>query len=113
VGFKGAKRSTSFAAQTCGQKVAEEAQTKGVPAVRVLLKGLGAGRMTAVKGLQMGGLEIVSVTDTTPVRQGLSFFAFVLVDVSGGVRAHCQTTVVKRCSPTILSLPHFCTVGNL
>ena len=67
VGFKGAKRSTSFAAQTCGQRCAEDSVEKGVPAVRVLLKGLGAGRQTAVKGLQMGGLEIVSVTDTTPI----------------------------------------------
>ena len=39
VGFKGAKRSTSFAAQTCGQRCAEDSVEKGVPSVRVLLKG--------------------------------------------------------------------------
>ena len=53
VGFKGAKRSTSFAAQTCGQRCAEDSVEKGVPSVRVLLKGLGAGRQTAVEGTKV------------------------------------------------------------
>ena len=67
VGFKGAKRSTSFAAQTCAQRAAETAVERGVKAVRVLIKGIGQGRQTAVKGLMAGGLDIVSVTDITPV----------------------------------------------
>jgi len=67
VGFKGAKRSTSFAAQTAGQRAAQLAVEKGVSAIRVLVKGLGAGRMTSIKGLQMGGLNVVSITDTTPI----------------------------------------------
>lgn len=39
---------------------------KGVERVRVLLKGLGPGRSTAVKGLKLGGLDIVEITDRTP-----------------------------------------------
>jgi small subunit ribosomal protein S11 len=63
---QGAKRSTSFAAQTAGQRAAEVAAGKGVERVRVLLKGLGPGRSTAVKGLKLGGLGIVEITDRTP-----------------------------------------------
>eukprot|EP00036_Acanthoecidae_sp_10tr_P010448 CAMPEP_0182923944 /NCGR_PEP_ID=MMETSP0105_2-20130417/5751_1 /TAXON_ID=81532 ORGANISM="Acanthoeca-like sp., Strain 10tr" /NCGR_SAMPLE_ID=MMETSP0105_2 /ASSEMBLY_ACC=CAM_ASM_000205 /LENGTH=318 /DNA_ID=CAMNT_0025061693 /DNA_START=100 /DNA_END=1057 /DNA_ORIENTATION=- len=61
VGFKGAKRSTSFAAQVAGQRAAEDAMQKGVERVRVKVKGLGPGRATAVKGLKMGGLSIVEI----------------------------------------------------
>lgn len=67
VGFKGARRSTAFAAQATGQTAAERAVEKGVSKVRVIVKGLGQGRAAAVKGLQLGGLAILSITDATPV----------------------------------------------
>lgn len=67
VGFKGARRSTAFAAQSAGQAAAQKAKERGVSTVRVLVKGLGQGRATAVKGLQLGGLSIISITDNTPV----------------------------------------------
>lgn len=40
---------------------------KGIQTVRVVVKGLGPGRTSSIKGLQMAGLNIVSVTDATPV----------------------------------------------
>nr|XP_046191801.1 28S ribosomal protein S11, mitochondrial-like [Oncorhynchus gorbuscha] len=45
----------------------QKATAVGVTFVRVLVKGLGPGRLSAIKGLTMGGLEVVSITDNTPV----------------------------------------------
>ncbi|XP_062380491.1 28S ribosomal protein S11, mitochondrial [Sardina pilchardus] len=66
-GFKNSKKSTAIAAQTAGISAAAKAQAKGVMTVRVVVKGLGPGRLAAIKGLSMGGLEVVSITDNTPV----------------------------------------------
>ncbi|KAF7653834.1 hypothetical protein LDENG_00077800 [Lucifuga dentata] len=66
-GFKNSKKSTPIAAQTAGISAAVKATAKGVTYVRVVVKGLGPGRLSAMKGLTMGGLEVVSITDNTPV----------------------------------------------
>nr|ACM09219.1 28S ribosomal protein S11, mitochondrial precursor [Salmo salar] len=66
-GFKNVKKSTPIAAQTAGISAAAKATAVGVTFVRVLVKGLGPGRLSAIKGLTMGGLEVVSITDNTPV----------------------------------------------
>lgn len=66
-GFKNAKKSTPIAAQTAGISAAAKATSKGITFVRVSVKGLGPGRLSAIKGLTMGGLEVVSITDNTPV----------------------------------------------
>lgn len=42
---------------------------KGIHTVRVTIKGLGPGRASSVKGLEMGGLNIISVTDDTPISE--------------------------------------------
>ncbi|NP_001135722.1 28S ribosomal protein S11, mitochondrial [Xenopus tropicalis] len=66
-GFKNAKKSTAVAAQTAGISAAAKAIGKGVSHVRVVVKGLGPGRLSAIKGLTMGGLEVISITDNTPI----------------------------------------------
>ncbi|XP_017281355.1 28S ribosomal protein S11, mitochondrial [Kryptolebias marmoratus] len=66
-GFKNIKKSTPIAAQTAGISAAAKATAKGVKFVRVMVKGLGPGRLSAIKGATMGGLEVVSITDNTPV----------------------------------------------
>ncbi|XP_038602996.1 28S ribosomal protein S11, mitochondrial-like isoform X2 [Tachyglossus aculeatus] len=45
----------------------QKATVKGVTHVRVVVKGLGPGHLSAIKGLTMGGLQVVSITDNTPV----------------------------------------------
>jgi len=45
----------------------EKAAGKGVTHVRVVVKGLGPGRLSAIKGLTMGGVEVISITDNTPI----------------------------------------------
>ncbi|KAM9826747.1 small ribosomal subunit protein uS11m [Syngnathus typhle] len=66
-GFKNIKKSTPVAAQTAAIAAAAKATAKGVTFVRVIVKGIGPGRLSAIKGLGMGGLEVVSITDNTPV----------------------------------------------
>ncbi|XP_054858158.1 28S ribosomal protein S11, mitochondrial isoform X2 [Eublepharis macularius] len=66
-GFKNAKKGTAVAAQTAGISAAAKACAKGVSHVRVVVKGLGPGRQAAINGLTMGGLEVISITDNTPI----------------------------------------------
>ncbi|KAM6202107.1 small ribosomal subunit protein uS11m [Rhynchocyon petersi] len=66
-GFRNAKKGTGIAAQTTGIVAAAKASGKGVTHVRVVVKGLGPGRAAAIKGLTMGGLEVISITDNTPI----------------------------------------------
>ncbi|XP_012644322.2 small ribosomal subunit protein uS11m isoform X2 [Microcebus murinus] len=66
-GFRNAKKGTGIAAQTAGIAAAAKATAKGVTYVRVVVKGLGPGRLSAIKGLTMGGLEVISITDNTPI----------------------------------------------
>ncbi|KAM3927441.1 small ribosomal subunit protein uS11m [Leptodactylus fuscus] len=66
-GFRNAKKSSSVAAQTAGISAATKAVDKGVVHVRVVVKGMGPGRVHAIKGLTMGGLDVISITDNTPI----------------------------------------------
>ncbi len=68
VGFKGAKRSTAFAATKAAMEVADRVIKKyGLKEVKVFVKGPGAGRNAAVKGLDSAGLRITTLIDRTPI----------------------------------------------
>ena len=67
VGFKGSRKSTPFAAQRAAETVAEKASKVGVREVEVRVKGPGAGRESAITGLQASGLAIKSIEDVTPL----------------------------------------------
>jgi small subunit ribosomal protein S11 len=67
VGFKGSRKSTPFAAQRAAETVAEKASKVGVREVDVRVKGPGAGRESAITGLQASGLAIKSIEDVTPL----------------------------------------------
>ncbi len=66
-GFKGARKSTPFAAQIAAEKAATNALTVGLKKIDVIVKGQGSGRETAIRALQGSGLEILSIKDTTAV----------------------------------------------
>ncbi|KAK8724197.1 hypothetical protein OTU49_011265 [Cherax quadricarinatus] len=68
-GFKNSRKSTNIAAQTTAISLAMRALDRGIKNVRVKVYGLGAGRMSAVKGLTMGGMNVVSLTDSTPIME--------------------------------------------
>lgn len=66
-GFKGARKSTPYAATTAVEAVARKAQTQGLREVEVYIKGPGAGRDAALRGLKAVGLQITLIADVTPI----------------------------------------------
>ncbi len=67
IGFRGTKKSTPFAASKVAEAIADRAKKIGVSKVSVIIKGIGAGRESALRSLANRGLEILSIKDTTPV----------------------------------------------
>lgn len=67
VGFKGSKKSTPYAAGIAAEKAAKEAYDMGMRKVNVVVKGVGPGRDTAVRSLEVAGLEVMSISDVTPI----------------------------------------------
>jgi small subunit ribosomal protein S11 len=66
-GFKGARKSTPFAAQTAAEKAALEALNSGMKKVEILVKGQGSGRETAIRAIEGAGFDISSIQDITSV----------------------------------------------
>lgn len=66
-GFKGTRKSTPYAAQIAAENAAEKAKVFGLERVHIFVKGLGNGREQAIRGLVSKGLDVVSITDTTPI----------------------------------------------
>lgn len=67
VNFSGSRKSSAFAATVAAQDAAKVAMAMGMKEVEVNLKGPGAGRESAVRGLQSAGLMISIIRDKTPV----------------------------------------------
>jgi len=67
VGFKGARRSTPFAASTAVEAAAKKAINKGIKEVEVYIKGPGAGRDAALRSLRSVGLKMTLIADVTPI----------------------------------------------
>nr|YP_009398746.1 ribosomal protein S11 [Kuetzingia canaliculata]ARW67932.1 ribosomal protein S11 [Kuetzingia canaliculata] len=66
-GFKGAKKSTPFAAQMAAEQAAKCAMEYGMKQTEIMVKGPGAGRETAIRSIQATGIEIILIKDITPV----------------------------------------------
>jgi small subunit ribosomal protein S11 len=67
IGYKGSKKSTPIAAQLAAEEVAKKALEMGINKVKVLVKGPGGGRESAIRSLDANGLQITMITDTTPI----------------------------------------------
>jgi small subunit ribosomal protein S11 len=67
VGFKGARKSTPYAAQLAAEDAAKKAAEHGVKNIKVVIKGPGAGRETAIRSLQTAGFVITTISDETPL----------------------------------------------
>ena len=67
LGFKGAKKSTPFAAQLAAEACAKVAVDQGVQRVEVVVVGPGPGREAAIRALQAAGLDVTAIKDVTPV----------------------------------------------
>lgn len=67
VGFKGARKSTPFAAGRAAENAAQTARKSGMVEIEVKVKGPGAGREQAILNLQNAGLKVTGIEDTTPL----------------------------------------------
>ena len=66
-GFKGSRKSTPYAAQLAAETATKAALIHGLKAVDVFVKGPGSGREAAIRALNANGLQVLSITDVTPV----------------------------------------------
>lgn len=66
-GFKGARKSTPFAAQIAAEDAGKKAQEHGMQTLEVRVKGPGSGRESAVRALHAAGFTITAIRDVTPI----------------------------------------------
>ncbi len=67
LGFKGAKKGTPFAASKAAEELAEKAEKLGLKEIDVIVKGVGSGRESSIRGFISKGINIRSIKDRTPV----------------------------------------------
>ncbi len=67
MGFKGARKSTPFAATRAGETAAGKVRKMGMSEIEIRIRGSGAGRESAVNGMVAAGLRVTAVEDHTPV----------------------------------------------
>jgi len=67
LGFKGAKKGTPFAAAKIGEVLADKAVAMGIKEVAVVVKGVGSGRESGIRGFISKGIGITGIKDMTPV----------------------------------------------
>lgn len=67
LGFRGAKKGTPFAAAKVGEIVGAKAQAIGIKEVTVVVKGVGSGRESGIRGFLSKGINLTSIKDATPV----------------------------------------------
>jgi small subunit ribosomal protein S11 len=67
LGFKGSRKSTPFAAAKVGEIIGEKAQQMGMKDAEVVIRGVGAGRESALRAFSGKGISISQISDMTPV----------------------------------------------
>lgn len=67
LGYKGSRKSTPYAASQASEAAAKAAMDHGMRTVEVLVKGVGPGRESAVRSLQVAGMNITVINDVTPI----------------------------------------------
>ena len=67
VGFKNARKSTTYAAQATGERIAEKAAEKGYSQVRLVIKGLGARKQQAVRAMAKTSIRILEIHEHTTI----------------------------------------------
>lgn len=67
IGYKGTKKSTPYAAGVAAETAAKKAYDLGLRSVDVAVNGIGKGKETAIRSLEVGGLKITSIEDVTPI----------------------------------------------
>ena len=66
-GFKGARKSTPYAAQVAADDAAHKAIEHGMKSVDIVVMGPGSGRESAIRSFSAAGLVVTSIKDVTPL----------------------------------------------
>lgn len=69
-GFKGARKSTPYAAKVAAERAMSMVTSFGIQSLQIEVKGIGPGREQAIRGLQVAGLNFDAIIDTTPIAHG-------------------------------------------
>ena len=67
LGFKGSKKSTPYAANMVAKDCFEKTKKFNLTNIKIVIKGVGPGRESAIRGLAGTGLNIISIMDATPI----------------------------------------------
>ena len=67
MGFKGSKKNTPYAAQMAATDCSKVAYDLGLRKVKAYVKGLGAGRESAIRTIHSSGIEVIEIMDVTPL----------------------------------------------
>ena len=67
IGFKGSRKSTPFAAAKVGEMIGDKAQQMGMKEAAVVVRGVGAGRESALRAFAGKGINITHISDRTPI----------------------------------------------
>lgn len=65
--FKGARKSTPYAATTVVESIAKKAKEMGVATIEIFVKGPGPGRDSSIRAFKAAGLNITMIADVTPI----------------------------------------------
>lgn len=67
LGFSGARKSTPYAATKVGELIGEKAVAIGLKEASVIIRGVGAGRESALRGFASKGIAVRAIKDATPM----------------------------------------------
>nr|BBD14138.1 ribosomal protein S11 [Ophirina amphinema] len=65
VGFKGARRSTAYAAQLATEKVLSHARSINAHSIKIQVSGVGEGKRASIKSVANSGIRVLSIVDVT------------------------------------------------
>lgn len=67
IGFKGAKKSTPYAASLAASAAIEKAKLRGLRKAQIYISGVGSGRDSAVRAFHNANIEVELIKDITPI----------------------------------------------
>lgn len=67
MGFRGTRKATPYAAARAAESAAEKAKRSGIGSVTVFIRGIGAGRESAVRAIANYGIDVIQIKDITPL----------------------------------------------
>ena len=65
--FRGSRKSTPYAAQMAAEEAARRGMEHGLRSVKVFVKGPGSGRESAIRAMEVVGLQVTEINDVSPI----------------------------------------------